>query len=191
MAAWRVLVGVWAPKRWDLSLAALSQYTTPATPAENPWVQKAITPTVDEPPVMSVRKRRPPTRRVIRHVLRSRAEATTALASFFDQLDKGGEDKKVKASLHLARVYGWVDKVDDTAVKVNQRPEDPEQPVGWRLAKEVIFFLRRRGAKVASLQHGIEGEWAALSSDGEASPPEGSETSRDEDIVFVPSGDND
>ena len=191
MAAWRVLVGVWAPKRWDLPLAALSQYTTPAIPAENQWIQKTnetiAPPTVEEPPVTSVRKRRPPTRRVIRHVLRARAEAAKSLATFFDQLDKGGETKKVKASIHLARTYGWVDNVDNTVTE----EEVSEEPLGWRHAREVLSFLRERGAKVASLQRGIEGEWAALNSDAETSLVEGSETSRDEDIVFVRSRETD
>lgn len=197
VAAWRVLVGVWTPKRWDLSLAALSQYTTPATPAENPWVQKTretiAPPTMEEPPVTLVRKQRPPTRRVIRHVLRSRAEAAKSLATFFDQLDKGGQAKKVKASIHLARVYGWVDEVDDTTsdVEMDQGVAVPKEPCGWRHAREVVSFLRNRGAKVASLQRDIEGEWAATSSDGETPPIDGSETSRDEDVIFVPSGQND
>jgi len=71
-----------------------------------------------------------------------------------------------------------VDIVDDTE-------EVSEEPLGWRHAREVLSFLRKRGAKVASLQRGIEGEWAALNSDAETSLVEGSETSRDEDIVSV------
>jgi len=187
MAAWRLLVGVWTPRSWDLSLAALSQYTTPAIPAENPWIQQKtpqsiVSPVVQEPPVTAARKRRPPTRRVIRHVLKSRAEAAKSLATFFDQLDRGGEGRKVKASIHLARMYGWVDEVDDKAAGV----EAPEEPLGWRHAREVVSFLRKKGAKVASLQRGIEGEWAALSSDGDNSFVDGSENSKDEDIIFVP-----
>jgi len=189
VAAWRVLVGVWAPKRWDLSLAALSQYTTPAIPPESPWVQKTGTPLiVEEPPVTFVRRQRPPTRRVIRHVLRARAEAAKSLATFFDHLDKAGNVKKVKASLHLARVYGWVDEGDDATTGVDV----PKESLGWRHTREVVSFLRHRGAKVASLQRGIEAEWVALGSDGETFPVDGSEnsredeTSRDEDVVLVP-----
>jgi hypothetical protein len=116
--------------------------------------------------------------------LRARAEAAKSLATFFDQLDKGGETK-VKASIHLARAYGWVDNVDGTAAGGDN------EPLGWRHAREVLFFLRKRGAKVASLQLGIEGEWAALNSDGEISFVDGSENSRDEDVVSVPSRNND
>jgi hypothetical protein len=195
MAAWRVLVGIWAPKRWDLSLTALSQYTIPTTPTpgDNPWVQRADTPSVppstDETPVKAARKRRPPTRRIIKHVLRSRAEAVKSLAAFFEQLEKGGEAKKVKATLHLARVYGWVDKVASTPVEgdMNGGTQTPKQPLGWRHAREVVTFLRKRGAKVASLEHSIEAEWAALSSDAESLHIDGSETSKDDDVVFVPS----
>jgi len=46
IAAWRILVGVWAPKQWDLSLAALSQYTTPETPPDNPWIDRQKTQTL-------------------------------------------------------------------------------------------------------------------------------------------------
>jgi len=121
-------------------------------------------------------------------VLRSRAEAAKSLATFFDQLDKGGEAKKVKASLHLARTYGWVDKMEDIVASVDQVVEGPKELVGWRHAKEVVSFLKKRGAKVASLQHDIEGEWAALNSDGEVSLVDSSETSRDEDMISAPSG---
>jgi hypothetical protein len=40
IAAWRVLVGVWIPKRWDLSLSALAQFTKPKVPPPNPWIHQ-------------------------------------------------------------------------------------------------------------------------------------------------------
>lgn len=180
-AAWRALVGVWAPKGMDLSLAALSQYTTPVLPKENPWIDKpnsstpepSTTPTTpgdvptvlpgpsdlltaNEPPVRSLRKRRPPTRRIMRHVLRARVEAVKALAVFFDQLERAETGKKVKASRHLARIYGF-----------------EEGGEGWRSATEVVRFLRAKGAKIPSVSYvPTEEDWMALSSDGEgASTP--------------------
>ncbi|KAK0462553.1 uncharacterized protein EV420DRAFT_1265530 [Desarmillaria tabescens] len=180
-AAWRTLIGVWAPKGMDLSLAALSQYTTPVLPKENPWIDKpnsstpepSTTPTTpsniptvlpgpsdlltaNEPPVRSRRKRRPPTRRIMRHVLRARVEAVKALAVFFEQLERGRTGKKVKASRHLASLYGF--------------EEDGE---GWRSATEVVRFLREKGAKIPSVSYvPTEEDWMALSSDGEgASTP--------------------
>lgn len=173
-------------------MAALSQYTTPTRPADNPWIERtkqAVTPpTVEEPPVNSPRKRKPPTRRVIRHVLRSRAEAAKSLATFFEQLEKDA-NKQVKASLHLAKLYGWVDKVNESVAKAetDSGVQALSDPLGWRRAREVLSFLRKRGAKVASLQRGVEGEWAALSSDSELSRELG-EPSRDEAVIFVPTG---
>ncbi len=175
-AAWRALVGVWAPKGMDLSLAALSQYTTPVLPKENPWIDRpnsstpepSTTPTKpgnvptvlpgpsdlltsNEPPVRSRRKRHPPTRRIMRHVLRARVEAVKALAVFFDQLERAGTGKKVKASRHLARIYGF-----------------EEGGEGWRSAIEVVRFLRAKGAKIPSVSYvPTEEDWMALSSDGE------------------------
>ncbi|KAF9020653.1 glycerol-3-phosphate-acyltransferase [Hymenopellis radicata] len=150
LATWRILVGVWAPKRMELSLAALSQYTTPVLPKDNPWIDKAKkTPTSSsppspplpaKPPVKSRKKRRPPTRRIMRHVLRARVEAVKALAG-----------------THLAKLHGW--------------EADGE---GWRTANEVTRYLRSKGAKIPSIQtsvSAIDDEWAALSSDGEVSSP--------------------
>ncbi|THU95516.1 hypothetical protein K435DRAFT_723613 [Dendrothele bispora CBS 962.96] len=211
IAAWRILIGVWAPKKWDLSLTALSQYTTPSIPKENPWIDKnknrpttpttssptssSVTPTSspksslpnlvpptpkvglpaqEEPPARS--KRRPPTRRIMRHVLRARVEAVKALASFFDQLEKvnrGGERVKVRASPHLAKAYGGgLNEADVSPVSLDNKDgfELPaDEPYGWRYATEVIGFLKSQGAKIPSLRHGrlpVDEDWA-LSTDAE------------------------
>ncbi|KAG7098271.1 hypothetical protein E1B28_000233 [Marasmius oreades] len=200
ITAWRILIGVWAPKRWDLSLNALSQYTTPFIPKENPWIDKPKTsnstqsrsdshdstasnsirkiPSVlppapeivlhKEPPVSTKPRRRPPTRRIMRHVLRARLEAIKALASFFEQLGRAGDRTKlkVKASRHLAQLYGGIDDNVFGGDKL-------EEVQGWRYASEVISFLQKRGAKIPSIKRNVaahEEEWAALTSDGEDSP---------------------
>jgi glycerol-3-phosphate O-acyltransferase / dihydroxyacetone phosphate acyltransferase len=206
IAAWRVLMGVWAPKRWDLSLAALSQYTTPPIPTPNLWLDKyktrppaassSTTPVpapatsqIEEPPVQATPRRRPPSRRIVRHVLRARAEAARALASFFQQLEQAPEGKRVRASAHLAKAYGgWVDeevkKENDHGA--NEVVDVYQPPNGWRKAKEVVTFLRNHGAKIANLEHVIEGEWAALSSDADLTPTGEDSDAAGEDIVFVP-----
>ncbi|KAJ6507374.1 hypothetical protein C8R47DRAFT_1037202 [Mycena vitilis] len=181
LAAWRVLIGVWGPKRWDFSLAALAPYTTPVFPKESEFVAKptasaqaspklppAVAPSTPElghraePPVATRPKRRPPSRRIMRHVLRARVEAVKALAEFFEQLRmqstqsraRGG--MRVKASPHLARLYGGIEVAEG------------QEEEGWREASEVIAFLTKRGAKIPHMKHvQIEGEWAALSSDAE------------------------
>ncbi|KAJ7141153.1 glycerol-3-phosphate-acyltransferase [Mycena epipterygia] len=189
LATWRVLVGVWAPKRWEFSLAALAPYMTPVFPKESEFISKPTSSAPDspkppapvlppapelgnmEPPVQARPKRRPPSRRIMRHVLRARVEAVKALAEFFEQLrmqsvqgrNRGG--MRVNASVHLARLYGGIDapapkaEGEDTGLVA-------EDGQGWREASEVIAFLTKRGAKIPLMRHvQIEGEWAALTSD--------------------------
>ncbi|KAI0929779.1 hypothetical protein AcW1_008633 [Taiwanofungus camphoratus] len=137
-------------------------------------------------------KRRPPTRRVIRHVLRARVEASKALASLFGQLERGGnaEEKRVCASVHLARAFGGqVEEELVSATETAEGIEAPAEPMGWRSAREVVDFLRKRGARITALEDRIEGDWAALSSDGEGdSDALLGEGDKDEDVVWVPSG---
>lgn len=185
VAAWRVLVGVWTPKRWDLSLAALSQFTKPPTPPANPWIDGGRTPnntsvTDERASVKTESKhqedvvvengppRRPPSRQLVRHVLRSRVEAMNALASFFDQLAYAGAGEKVKASPHMAKRFGGG---GSTVVDTDEQ----ERIEGWRFAAEVVTFLQKRGAKIPSLRQGpLEDEWA-LSSEGEGCNTTGEE----------------
>lgn len=189
VAAWRVLVGVWVPKRWDLSMGALTQYMNPKTPPPNPWIEKKVpeakkgeapneereslhrtTSLTDlklqnEPPVKSRSARRPPSRRLVRHVLRARVEAINALAGFFDHLQQtgaSGSDRKVKASVHLARLHGGT-----VAPPSQSHGSFTDSEQGYRPVKEIISFLKNRGAKIPTLRHGrFEEEWAA-SSDAE------------------------
>lgn len=114
---------------------------------------------------------------------------------FFEQLVKAPSGKRVKASVHLARAYGgWVDEPEPKPS--SQETQDglgvEMEPQGWRSAREVVEFLRKRGAKIASLTHGIEGEWAAFSEE-EGSPAEDSEAGvdKDDDMVWIPSGQHD
>ena len=202
IAAWRILVGVWAPKQWDLSLTALSQYTTPETPPDNPWIDRQKTPTPSsnpsnpsttgpptqmpststnaaEPPVKPQPRRRPPSRRIVRHVLRARVEAVKALASFFDQLERTKGSRRLKASPHLARMYGGLTAAGMRGIKVEAEVHLPVE--GWRDVHEVIRFLKKRGAKIPTL--GPEEEWAALSTEGEGDCFTMEET---ETMVWVP-----
>jgi glycerol-3-phosphate O-acyltransferase / dihydroxyacetone phosphate acyltransferase len=176
-AAWRVLIGIWTPKKWEYSLTALAQYTATPIPPANEWVTGKTKVTVNsvapEPPVspQPYRARRPRSGRVMRHVLRARAEASRSLASFIAQLEASPADKRVQASVHLARAYGGVESPAG-ASDTNGAGESPPEPIGWRHAREVVSYLRGHGAKIATLEKGIEVEWAALNSDGELSPAE-------------------
>ncbi|KAJ4488873.1 glycerol-3-phosphate-acyltransferase [Lentinula edodes] len=181
ITAWRILIGVWAPKKWDLSVTALSLYTTPKTPKENPWVKKPETDPIEQEPPPTVKtyshphsRRRPPTRRIMRHVLRARIEAVKALAVFFDQLEHTGERRKLKvrASSHLAETYGGLDErfhAFDSSLPMGKSKVNADVQ-GWRYATEVVSFLRKRGAKIPSVNGGGVKEdmedWA-LTSDAE------------------------
>ena len=209
VAAWRVLVGVWAPKRWDLSLPAVAQYTVPRIPPENPWIDRSkakaksrpVTPSISASasspslssdsstsgtqPKSSGKRRRPPSRRLIRHVLRARVEAAKALASLFAQLERAPEDKRVCASVHLARAFGGQVDLPDETRETKEGVEALTEPIGWRRAREVVAYLRARGAKFRALESRVEGDWAALSDDGEGTDSEAVSSSREDDIVWV------
>jgi len=164
-------------------MTALSHYTKPRTPPPSPWVNRPIIATMNaspgveskatdfgmqsEPTVKSVSPRRPPSRRLVRHVLRSRVEAMNALAGFFDQLARAGPEKKVQASPHLARMFGG-GIFAPSANNANESIEEAQRNVeGWRYAAEVLIFLRKHGAIIPTLGQGpLEDEWA-LSSEGE------------------------
>ena len=174
MAAWRVLIGIWTPKQWELSSTALSQYTKPPTPPENPWIDRPRSPnntsdTNADGEAESKRQdvmaencppRRPPSRRLVRHVLRSRVKAMNALACFFDHLTRAGADKKVKASPHLAKKFGAGITVIKPKVDLSDVTDEQETIEGWRYAAEVITFLQQRGATIPTLGQGpLEDEW--------------------------------
>lgn len=201
MAAWRVLVGVWAPRRWELSLSALSQYTTPLVPPESPWIDKnransississgtlsgLPTQVTDEPPVKFVPRRRPSSRRIMRHLLRARGEAVKSLAEFLSTLEASGDEKNVISSIHLANRFGWVEENSPTSSTDDGTDGDSlSEAKGYRQAREVIAFLRARGAKIATLDRKIEGDWA-LSTDEEGTAGESEKD--EEDLVWVPS----
>ena len=111
----------------------------------------------------------------MRHVLRARAEASRSLASFIAQLETGPADKRVRASVHLARLYGGMESVTGTS-DISGTVESSPTFVGWRRAREVVSYLRGHGAKIAALERGIEVEWVARHSDGELSSAEDKDT---------------
>ena len=136
-----------------MSLSAVGQYMSPRAPAPNPWVERPAEPmpTVESEPegtsVGKKRGRRPPSRRLVRHVLRARVEAVNALAGFLDQLSTESATKRVYSSKHLAERYG-----------------DSNES---RYASEVLAFLQKRGAVLPTLNDGpLRDRWAGSSDDG-------------------------
>lgn len=80
----------------------------------------------------------------MRHLLRARADAMEELASFFDQLEKDETGKTVKASARLARLYGFTDV----------------ESSGRRYVREVVGYLKAKGARIPTGRGKIEG-WSA------------------------------
>ena len=88
--------------------------------------------------------------------------AVNALAEFFDHLARSGRDKKVKASPHLARMFGG-----EVSVSASEGGAEASPPEAWRYASEIIGFLEKRGAQIPTLGQGPLRDAWALSSEGE------------------------
>ena len=106
-----MVVGVWVPKRWDVSLHALSQYTALQIPPENPWIERLYKGSDSEDGALSPpggrqagrRVRRPPSRRLVRHVLRARGEAVRALGVFLREIE---EEEGGRAQMKMLQAKG-------------------------------------------------------------------------------------
>ena len=61
--------------------------------------------------------------------------------------------------------------------------EESGVPMGWRDAREVIRFLRKRGARISGVDDRVEGEWAAASSEGEGDMQHDGDN--DKNVVWV------
>ncbi|KAJ7596003.1 glycerol-3-phosphate-acyltransferase [Mycena floridula] len=220
LAAWRVLVGIWAPRSWEMNMGQLEEFRRPVVPKESEWIgtktttkgdsskedvktsvllktpelstvtepPPSISPlsspsslspsssTPSRPPLKTRKSKRPPSRRIMRHVLRARIEAVKALASFFEELERGGQAKRVGASEHLGRAFGGVERremMNETTNPIKAEEEIKAKAEGdliaWRSATEVISYLRKRGAKIPTVAGGnmrLEEEWG-VSSDAE------------------------
>ena len=175
VAAWRVFVGVWGPRSWDLPLSSLAQYTVAKVPPPNPWIDRPLkkkksgnaTATATEnnsektaaEPAPVVAKPKAPSRTLIRHVLRARMESTRTLARFMEELERMSPTLAV--SEHLGHT-------------LNSMTEqyDPEAEIDYLTATmsgaEVVQYLRDRGAAIAALKGGKPGDWASSTSDSES-----------------------
>lgn len=102
-----------------------------------------------------------PSRVLVRHVLRTRVQAARAISNVLLELEE--QDARLKAKYWLAERYGGeVTNIDHT----DNVPEyERHWPQGARGAREVIAFLRGRGARFASA--GREEHWAAALSGDE------------------------
>ncbi|KAG8934545.1 hypothetical protein FRC02_009757 [Tulasnella sp. 418] len=224
VAAWRVLLGVWGPKQWEMGLAALTQYTIPVIPPPNPWIDKPLprsgTATPIPPPetkpattdgdgssskttsTIKKKAKRPSSRRLIRHVLRARIEASQALATFLEELEY--KSPRIRVSSHLGHPEGQVEEgyvsgmsstsasersgyVDASGNHNSNSSDSLSTPVllgegekkAYLEGKEIIALLRRRGARVK--HEGQHSDWAAVVSSSEGEDNSGAEGEGEDD----------
>ena len=101
-----------------------------------------------------------PSRILVRHVLRMRIEAARELAATLLEMEE--KDSQVNASFWLAERHGGevlqLSKEDEDLIEW-ERP----LPKGIRSGREVVGFLRSKGARLGGDR--VEGHWAASSGD--------------------------
>lgn len=170
MAAWRVLIGVWGPKHWDLSRSAVEPWTKPRERPPNQWLQSTQKPdSAPEatPPSPLPKKKKPASRSLIRHVLRARLDASRALSSYLEELQRS--DRLVVASQYVPGLD------QEERVPTDKVHEESKATTGLLASKRsavvAIEYLRKKGARIAQLSNRDATDWAALSSDGELDTP--------------------
>ena len=159
-AAWRILIGVWVPRRWEMPLPSFLASSTLFAP--DPPKVAGLPPQTQ--PEKYKRPKRLPSRVLVRHVLRFRLEAAKELASTLFDLET--KDSELNASFWLAERYGG------DVMKVSKEDEDLLEwerplPKGVRGGTEVVGFFRKNGARLGGAQ--AEEHWAAASSGDEGS----------------------
>lgn len=202
LAAWRVLIGVWSPRRWDIPAASLKNYTKFVPPPPNPWLD-VNKPPKDAPPPPEVnpteedkaakRRRKVASRHLVRHVLRARINAAQSLSKFLSEIKHS--DGKVRASAHLAARFGSSSTAfyngNSTRVSNGELAKvstatclllPVDGPTGTRSAKEVIRYLKDHGAQIGNLDDVGEGDWAA---EHLSSGEDGAEVSHLDIFVFL------
>lgn len=155
VAAWRVLVGVWIGSSAEMSLNQFLDSVAAFAP--NPPQTAGLPPGKEKEKY--IRPTKVPSRTLVRHVLRMRVQATRELAQTFLELEDA--DATVKASFWLAETYGGdvlpVDSSDDVPVYERHWPQ------GTRQAREIVAFLRGRGARLEAAA-AVEEYWAEATS---------------------------
>jgi len=178
VAAWRVIVGIWTPKARERPMDYLKSFipesATPvgATPpdAVKAWQKGGppVSAAIKANKLKEKRKKRLPTRRLIKHVLRSRVKAAQALESFLSQLENS--EIRVNAKPWLARAAMFGGEVDQEVDAVNEKADTGDivdrVPMGSRAGAEVVEYLRRNGAVIPHGQ-GELNAWAAAQSEFE------------------------
>jgi glycerol-3-phosphate O-acyltransferase/dihydroxyacetone phosphate acyltransferase len=156
LAAWRILIGVWIPSKFEMSIQSFTEKA--ASFAPNPPKVAGLPPTTQ--PEKYTKPQHLPSRRLVRNVLRTRLEAVRQLANVLYELEE--KDIQLDASYWLAEAHGG--EVLKSSAEHEQLPEW-ERPLlkGKRGGREVVGYLRNHGARLGSGK--AKDHWAATSGD--------------------------
>jgi hypothetical protein len=167
MAAWRILIGVWIPSRFEMSLQSFTEKA--ASFAPNPPKVAGL-----PPQTLPEKYRKPehlPSRRLVRNVLRTRLEAARQLAIVLHELEE--KDVQLNACFWLAEQHGGeVLKVSSEQEKLLEWERPLQQ--GRRGGREVVEYLRSKGARLGSGK--MKDHWAAATSGDEDGARSGNES---------------
>jgi hypothetical protein len=166
-AAWRILIGVWIPSQFEISLQSFTEKA--ASFAPNPPKVAGLPPQTT--PEKYQKPQRLPSRRLVRNVLRTRLEAARQLANVLYELEE--KDIQLNARFWLAEGHGG--EVLKASTEDEGLPEW-ERPLlqGRRGGKEVVEYLRSKGARLGTGK--MKDHWAGATSGDEDGARSGNET---------------
>ncbi|OWZ76660.1 hypothetical protein C365_04813 [Cryptococcus neoformans Bt85] len=150
VAAWRLVVGVWLPRDFEMPLPSfVAQYSLFAP---DPPKIAGLPPTT--PPEKYQKPKRLSSRVLVKHILRVRAQAARELAELLLELENGEE---VVAQTWLAEEFGG------KVLQQSQQDGVEEQLTGWvkqggtRSGREVIQYLKSKGARLGFIAGEVDG----------------------------------
>ena len=104
VTSYKIIIGLLSPRSADVPVDALGPYTTPPPPPVNPFIKQRVAAESDSssnsasstPPIRPVNELPKPrivsSRKLIRHLLDARVQATVALSEYLDEVER--EDEK-------------------------------------------------------------------------------------------------
>ncbi|WRT70150.1 uncharacterized protein IL334_007144 [Kwoniella shivajii] len=155
VASWRLLIGIWTPRRSEFPLPSfLASYKSFAP---DPPKVAGLPPSI--PPEKYTRPKRLPSRVLVKHVLRTRLQAAKELSKVLLEIES--KDISINSSFWLASEFGG-EIMKPTNEEEDMNEWERELAKGVRNGKEVVSFLRARGARL-DLGRNDQSHWVASS----------------------------
>ncbi|WWC91816.1 uncharacterized protein L201_006763 [Kwoniella dendrophila CBS 6074] len=155
VASWRLLIGIWTPRKSEFPLPSFLESYKSFAP--DPPKIAGLPPSTE--PEKYVKPKKLPSRVLVKHVLRTRLQAAKELARVLLQIES--KDQQINSSFWLAEEFGG-EVLKPSKEEENLNEWERELPKGRRNGKEVIQFLRQRGARLGVLKSD-EGHWVSSS----------------------------